>query len=50
MKKDLTTEIIVKESSIRIMRVGNVDYISLTDLARFKDEERFDYIIQNLFL
>lgn len=47
MKKDLTTEIIVKESSIRIMRVGNVDYISLTDLARFKDEERFDYIIQN---
>ena len=29
------------------MRVGNVDYISLTDLARFKDEERFDYIIQN---
>ena len=47
MKKDLTTEILVKESSIRIMRVGNVDYISLTDLARFKDEERFDYIIQN---
>jgi hypothetical protein len=47
MKKDLTTEIIVKESSMRIMRVGNVDYISLTDLARFKDEERFDYIIQN---
>ena len=47
MKKELTTEIIVKESSIRIMRVGNVDYISLTDLARFKDEERFDYIIQN---
>ena len=47
MKKSLTTEIIVMENSIRIMRVGNVDYISLTDLARFKDEERFDYIIQN---
>ena len=29
------------------MRVGNVDYISLTDLARYKDKERTDYIIQN---
>lgn len=29
------------------MRVGNVDYISLTDLAKFKDKERYDYIIQN---
>jgi len=29
------------------MRVGNVDYISLTDLARYKDKERTNYIIQN---
>ena len=29
------------------MRVGNVDYISITDLARYKDKERTDYIIQN---
>ena len=29
------------------MRVDNVDYISLTDLARYKDKERTDYIIQN---
>ena len=48
MKKDLmTTEIIVKENKIGIMRVGNVNYISLTDLARYKDKERTDYIIQN---
>ena len=48
MKNELIkTEIIVKDTSIRVMRVGNVDYISLTDLAKFKDEERFDYIIQN---
>ena len=26
--------------------VCNVDYISLTDLAKFKDKERFDYIIK----
>lgn len=48
MKNELIkTEIIVKDTSIRIMRVGNIDYISLTDLAKFKDKERFDYIIQN---
>ncbi|MCI8832779.1 MAG: KilA-N domain-containing protein [Clostridia bacterium] len=48
MKNELIkTEIIVKDTYIRVMRVGNVDYISLTDLAKFKDEERFDYIIQN---
>ena len=43
----IKAEIIVKDTSIRVMRVGNVDYISLTDLAKFKDTERFDYIIQN---
>lgn len=37
----------VKDTSIRIIRVENVDYISLTDLAKFKDNKRFDYIIQN---
>ena len=48
MKKDIIkTQIIVKDNSIRIVRVGNVDYISLTDLAKFKDSQRFDYIIQN---
>ncbi len=48
MKTDIiTTEIVVKENKIGIMRVGNVNYISLTDLARYKDKERTDYIIQN---
>ena len=48
MKKEIIkTEIIVKDTSIRVMRVGNIDYISITDLAKFKDTERFDYIIQN---
>ena len=46
-KQLIRTEITVKDTSIRIMRVGNVDYICLTDLAKFKDKERFDYIIQN---
>ncbi len=48
MKKGIvTTEIVVQENKIGIMRVGNINYISLTDLARYKDKERTDYIIQN---
>ena len=48
MKKNiLTTEIIVKENRIGIMRINNVNYISLTDLARYKDKDRTDYIVQN---
>ena len=35
MKENIRTDITVKDTSIRIMRVGNTDYISLTDLARF---------------
>ena len=37
MKKDLITEMKVQEKIVRVMRVGNVDYISLTDLARYKN-------------
>ena len=38
MKKDLiTSEIIVKENKIGILRVGNANYISLTDLAKYQN-------------
>ena len=48
MKKEIIkTQIKVKDTSIKIMRVENIDYISITDLAKFKDIERYDYIIQN---
>ena len=48
MKQEtIKTEMIVKDTSIKVMRVGNIYYISLTDLAKFKDSERYDYIIQN---
>ena len=43
----LEAELNVINNKIKIMRFGNVDYISLTDLARYKDKERTDYIIQN---
>lgn len=48
MKQELVkTELNVVNNKISIMRVGNVDYISITDLARYKDKDRTDYIIQN---
>lgn len=33
----IKTELNVKDNLIGIMRVGNVDYISLTDLAKYKN-------------
>ena len=48
MKKDLvTTEIVVKEKTVGILRVGNVNYISLTDLARQTNPEDPSGVIRN---
>ena len=43
----LETELNIKNNKIRVMKVGNTDYICLTDLAKYKDKTRTDYIIQN---
>ena len=40
-------KIIVKGSEISIMHIETEDFISLTDIAKHKDAERTDYIIQN---
>ena len=34
----ITTIMNVNENEIRVMRIDNEDYISLTDLARYKNE------------
>ncbi len=48
MKTDIvTTEIIVKENKIGIMRVGNVNYISLPDLANYTNPEAPSGVIRN---
>lgn len=39
--------ITVKGTKIFIYQGEQSDYISLTDIARYKDTERTDYIIQN---
>ena len=40
MKKEIIkAEMIVKDTIVGVMRVGNTDYISLTDLAKFKNDK-----------
>ena len=37
----------VQGKEIAVIAQNNDDYISLTDIARYKDPDRTDYIIQN---
>ena len=39
--------ITVLDQQVAIAPVGGIDYISITDMARYRDEERTDYIVQN---
>ena len=41
------TDIFVNNNKIGIMRVGNVDYISLTDIAKYKNMDNYADIIKN---
>ena len=48
MKKDIIkTEMKVKDNIVRVMRVGNVDYISLTDLAKYENPKDPFGVIRN---
>jgi KilA-N domain len=47
MSKPKKSIIEVRGTAITILSQKQEDYISLTDIARFKDSERTDYIIQN---
>ena len=38
-KYNLTTEIVVKEMKIGVMRIGDTNYISLTDLAKYSNPD-----------
>ncbi len=42
-----TREIKVLDTSVKVSRTEKNDFISLTDIARHRDPERGDYIIQN---
>jgi len=45
--KSIVKNVIVKDLPIRFIYRKDDDYISLTDIARYKDSERSDYILQN---
>jgi hypothetical protein len=47
MSKSTKTTIAVKGNPITVISQNEADYISLTDIARYRDAERTDYIIQN---
>ena len=43
----ITTELNVKDSLVGVMRVGNIDYISLTDIARAENSSEPSFTIKN---
>lgn len=47
MKDELKTTINVNENIVSIMRVGNADYISLTDLAKYANSKDPSGVIRN---
>src|SRR5258706_11524913 len=47
MNKPTKATIEVRGTAVTVLSQTDQDYISLTDIARFKDSDRTDYIIQN---
>ena len=48
MKKEIIkTEMKVKDNLVRVMRVRDIDYISLTDLAKYQNEDDPSGVIRN---
>ena len=47
MSNNIITNIVVNESRVGIMRVGEVDYISLTDLAKYANSKDSSGVIRN---
>ena len=48
MKNNIvTTEMIVKETKVGVMRIGNTNYISLTDLARYQNSSDPSFTVKN---
>jgi len=41
------TNLVVQDIDVKIKNIDKVDYLSLTDIARYKDSKRSDYVLQN---
>ena len=46
-KKNITVEMVVEDTHIKVMRVENIDYISLTDLAKYQNSTDPSFTIKN---
>ena len=46
-KMNKTTSLTLQNTAIKVKRIDIADFRSLTDIARHKDSERSDYILQN---
>ncbi len=46
-KENIITEMNVNNNKVSIMRVNNIDYISITDLAKYANEEDPSGVIRN---
>ncbi len=42
----MKNKIIVQDTNVKINQYNKEDYLSLTDIARYKDSKRSDYILQ----
>ena len=47
MSKDKKTTIEVKGTAVTVFSQSQQDFICITDIARYKDAERTDYVISN---
>ena len=45
--KSIVTEIVVKENKVGVLRVGNVNYISLTDMAKYQNSSDPSFTVKN---
>ena len=43
----MKNKLIVQDTNVKINQYNKEDYLSLTDIARYKDTKRSDYILQN---
>ena len=44
---NITTEMIVKETKVGVMRVKNTNYISLTDLAKYQNSSDPSFTVKD---
>ena len=45
MENKITTKMMLKDNLLSVMRIDNIDYISLSDLARYKNESNLGDVV-----